>query len=67
MHDGVQIIYIYLLSDQREGMENRKEDIIMEIGAEWIRVGLVSDKVPRKSFSASILYTFKSGLPIKDY
>ena len=33
-------------------MENRKEDIIMEIGAEWVRVGLVSDKVPRKSFSA---------------
>ena len=31
-------------------MENsKKEDIIIELGGEWLRVGLVGDKVPRKS------------------
>lgn len=31
-------------------MEGRKEDIIIELGNEWIRVGLVGDRVPRKTF-----------------
>ena len=31
-------------------MENtRKEDIILELGGEWLRVGLVGDRVPRKA------------------
>ncbi len=42
----------------------------MEIGSEWIRVGLISDKVPRKTFSASVLNAYKSKDPeitLKDY
>jgi actin-related protein len=27
----------------------KKEDIIIELGSEFIRVGLVGDKVPRKT------------------
>ena len=35
-------------------MENsRREDIIIEIGQEFIRVGLVGDKVPRKTIKSS--------------
>jgi actin-related protein len=34
---------------------NRKEDIIIELGAEWIRVGLVGDKAPRKTFRSKSL------------
>lgn len=48
-------------------MDSRKEDIIMEIGSEFIRVGLVSDKVPRKTFSAAILHEYKGNKSEKDY
>lgn len=42
-------------------MDNRKEDIILEIGSEWVRVGLVADKVPRKTFPASVFNSYKEG------
>ena len=48
-------------------MDNRKEDIILEIGSEWIRVGLVADKVPRKTFSASVFNSYKGEKPIQEY
>jgi actin-related protein len=32
---------------------SRREDIIIELGQEYIRVGLVGDKVPRKTIKAS--------------
>ena len=48
-------------------MEGRKEDIIIELGKEWIRVGLVADRMPRKTFESKELATFKSDLPLHEY
>lgn len=48
-------------------MENRKEDIIIELGSEWVRVGLVSDRLPRKSFESKELGTFRSDIPLQEY
>lgn len=33
-------------------METKREDIIIELGGEFIRVGIVGDKIPRKTLKA---------------
>ena len=35
---------------------SKKEDIIIEIGSENIRVGLVGDKVPRKIIKSALYF-----------
>lgn len=42
-------------------MENtKKEDIIIELGGEYIKVGLVGDKIPRKSLRSGYLLKYNS-------
>lgn len=48
-------------------MESRKEDIIFELGREWVRVGLIGDRIPRKTFEAKELGSYRSDLPLHDY
>lgn len=42
-------------------IENTKrEDIILELGGEFIRVGLVGDKVPRKTLKSGNYFKYPS-------
>ena len=39
----------------------KKEDIIIELGSEFIRVGLVGDKIPRKTIKAGNNLKYPAG------
>mgnify|MGYP000876466798 FL=1 len=42
---------------------SKKEDIIIELGNEYIRVGLVGDKVPRKLIKSGYLLKVLASQP----
>ena len=48
-------------------MDNSKEDIILEIGGECIRVGVITEKVPKKTIPADVLYSYQEGMEPREY
>lgn len=48
-------------------MESRKEDIIIELGGEWMRVGLVGDRTPRKTLPSEDIVPYRSEMPLAEY
>ena len=48
----IKRLNIYLNQINQMETNSRKDDIIIEIGSEWLRMGLVGEKVPRKSLRA---------------